>query len=75
MKKSLLVAALIAAACSTAFAAGVKQDQKAAPTPTVKAQVMSDADMDKVTAGFAAPNINAWVHACVNGPGRAPFCN
>jgi opacity protein-like surface antigen len=49
MKKSLLVAALIAAACSTAFAAEVKQDK--AQVPVVKAQTMTDAHMDKVTAG------------------------
>jgi hypothetical protein len=51
MKKSLLVAALIAAACSTAFAGEVKQTN--APAPVVKAQTMTDTDMDKVTAGSA----------------------
>ena len=72
MKKSLLVAALIAAACSTAFAGEVTKQTKA---PVVKAQTMTDADMDKVTAGFAAPNINAVIRVCVIGPGHAPFCN
>ena len=59
MRKSGFVIAVIAAACSSvAFAAEVKQDKKA-PAPTVKATTMSDADMDKVTAGFSSDN-NGW---------------
>jgi hypothetical protein len=49
MKKSFFVFALIAAACSTGFAAEVKKDK----APVVKATTMSDAQMDKVTAGDA----------------------
>jgi hypothetical protein len=49
--KSIFVAAIIAAACSgVALAGELKQDQKTA-APGVKAQAMSDAEMDKVTAG------------------------
>lgn len=51
MRKSVLVIAVTAAACSgVAFAGEVKQDQKAL-APVVKATTMSDAQMDKVTAG------------------------
>ena len=59
MRKSVFVIAVIAAACSSvAFAGEVKQDKKA-PAPTVKATTMSDADMDKVTAGFSTDNNGA----------------
>jgi hypothetical protein len=48
--KKVLVLAVIGAACSSvAFAGEVKQTK--APTPVVKATTMSDAQMDKVTAG------------------------
>jgi len=51
MSKSVFVIAVIAAACSSvAFAEEVKQDKKAT-APVVKATTMSDAQMDKVTAG------------------------
>jgi hypothetical protein len=50
MRKSVFVLAVIGAACSgVAFAGEVKKD--GADAPTVKATTMSDADMDKVTAG------------------------
>jgi hypothetical protein len=50
MRKSVFVLAVIGTACSSvAFAGEVKQTK--APTPVVKATTMSDADMDKVTAG------------------------
>jgi hypothetical protein len=53
MRKSVFVLAVIAAACSSvAFAAEVKKDK--AHIPAVKATTMSDADMDKVTAGSAS---------------------
>ena len=56
MGKSGFVIAVIAATCSgVAFAGEVKQDKKA-PVPSVKATTMSDADMDKVTAGFSTDN-------------------
>jgi hypothetical protein len=52
MRKSVFVLAVIGAACSSvAFAAEVKKDN--AHIPAVKATTMSDADMDKVTAGFS----------------------
>jgi hypothetical protein len=54
MNKSVLVAALLAAACSTGFAAEAKQQK--AQVPAVKATTMSNADMDKVTAGFSSNN-------------------
>jgi hypothetical protein len=50
MRKSVFVLAVIGAACSSvAFAGEVKQTKAAAPV--VKATTMSDAQMDKVTAG------------------------
>jgi hypothetical protein len=56
MRKSVFVIAVIAAACSSvAFAGEVKQDKKA-QVPVVKAQTMTDADMDKVTAGYYVSN-------------------
>jgi hypothetical protein len=52
MRKSVFVLAVIGAACSSvAFAAEVKKDK--AHIPAVKATTMSDAQMDKVTAGDA----------------------
>lgn len=52
--KSIFIAAIIAAACSgIATAAEVKQDKSA---PAVKSQVMSDTEMDKMTAGVGNPN-------------------
>jgi len=48
MRKSVIVIAVAAAACSgVAFASEVKQDK----AQVVKATTMSDAQMDKVTAG------------------------
>ena len=53
MRKSVFVLAVIGAACSSvAFAAEVKKDK--AHVPAVKATTMSNAQMDKVTAGSAA---------------------
>ncbi len=58
MRKSVFGLAVIAAACSSvAFAGEVKQTKAAAPV--VKATTMSDADMDKVTAGFSSDNNGA----------------
>jgi hypothetical protein len=52
MRKSVLVLAVIGAACSSvAFATEVKKDK--AHVPAVKGTTMSDADMEKVTAGAA----------------------
>jgi hypothetical protein len=55
MRKSVFVFALMAAACSTGFAAEVTKDK----APVLKATTMSDAQMDKVTAGDAGgvPNL------------------
>ena len=79
--KSIFVAAIIAAACSgVALAGDAKQDQKTTQTPTIKATQMSDAEMDKVTAGmgangFAHAREHAFSHACSNGnASRIPFC-
>jgi hypothetical protein len=58
MRKSVFVLAVIGAACSSvAFAAEVKKDK--AHAPAVKATTMSDADMDKVTAGAGFGNLTA----------------
>ena len=52
MRKLVYGFAILAAAASTAAVAkDLKQDQKAAPT--VKATIMSDAEMDKISAGSA----------------------
>ena len=51
MKKVFLLAVIGAACSSVAFAGEVKQTKAAAPV--VKATTMSDAQMDKVTAGAA----------------------
>ena len=54
--KSLVVFGVIAAACSSSFAGEIKKDN----APVVKATTMSDAQMDKVTAGDAG-RIPNWV--------------
>jgi hypothetical protein len=57
MRKSVFVLAVVGAACSSvAFAAEVKKDK--AHVPAVKATTMSDAQMDKVTAGFSQNQVN-----------------
>jgi hypothetical protein len=59
--KSIFIAAAIAATCSgVALADDLKQDQQAA-APAVKAQVMSDSEMDRVTAG---DSVNAAFWGC-----------
>jgi hypothetical protein len=50
MKKIVYVLAILAAASTAAMAKDLKQDKKAT-VPTVAATQMSDAEMDKVTAG------------------------
>ena len=62
MMKSLVVFGVIAAACSSSFAAEVKKDNAS----VVKATTMSDAQMDKVTAGDAG-GIPNWT---VGNPGK-----
>ena len=53
MRELVYAFAIIAAAASTAAVAkDLKQDKKAA-VPMVKATVMSDAEMDKISAGSA----------------------
>jgi hypothetical protein len=70
MKKIVYVLAILAAASTAAVAAAVakdlKQEKKA---PAVSATQMSDAEMDKVTAGGSieiGPNAN--VYTPINGP-------
>jgi hypothetical protein len=59
MTKSLCVIAILAAAVSTtAMAKDIKQDKKDT-APTVAATQMSDAEMDKVTAGVAYVTVNS----------------
>ena len=74
MRKSVYVLAILAVAVSTATAKDLKQDKKATAT-NVAATKMTDAEMDKVTAGFLIynnasgryMNPHAW-HACGHGP-------
>jgi hypothetical protein len=53
MKKITCVLAILAAASTAAVAKDLKQDKKST-TPTVSATQMTDAEMDKVTAGVWA---------------------
>ena len=74
MRKSVFVIAVIAAACSSvAFAGEVKKDNKATAS-IVKAQTMTDADMDKVTAGASVDNHGVGVNDNSNVNGHA-FAN
>ena len=67
--KKVFVLAVIGAACSSvAFAGQVKQTK--APTPVVKATTMSDADMDKVTAGAGGPNNDVLLPSQSHGFGK-----
>jgi hypothetical protein len=50
MKKLVYVLAILAAASTAAVAKDLKQDNKA-KAPAVSASQMTDAEMDKVTAG------------------------
>ena len=69
MRKSVFVLAVIGAACSSvAFAGEVKKDN--AHAPVVKATTMSDADMDKVTAGAGGPDNNVFLPSQANGFGK-----
>jgi hypothetical protein len=52
MKKLTCVLAILAAASTAAMAKDLKQDKKTT-APTVAATQMSDAEMDKVTAGIS----------------------
>jgi hypothetical protein len=52
MRKSAYVLAILAVAVSTATAKDLKQDEKATAT-NVAATKMTDAEMDKITAGAA----------------------
>jgi hypothetical protein len=62
MKVSLCIIATLAAFSTAAVAQDIKQDQKA-PAPTVQATVMSDSEMDKVTAGAGFGTDTAAPHA------------
>jgi hypothetical protein len=53
MKKLRYAVAILAAASTASVAGEIKQDKKA-PTPAVSGTQMTDAEMDKVTAGAAA---------------------
>src|SRR6516225_2185831 len=67
--KSIFIAAIIAAACSgVAMAGELKQDQ------TVKAQVMSDSEMDKVTAGVEPANPGQGLLTARSAQGSTTVC-
>ncbi len=53
MRKYLFALTVITACSGVAMAAELKQDRKTTPVPAVAATQMSDAEMDKVTAGGA----------------------
>jgi hypothetical protein len=75
MYKSVCVLAILAAAVSTAAVAkDLKQDKKAT-VPTVAAAQMTDAEMDKVTAGAAVQvSIFNPGQASLYHPGRSGVC-
>jgi hypothetical protein len=74
MKKITCVLAILAAASPAAVAKDFKQDKKAT-LPAVSATQMTDAEMDKVTAGAAAVAyhslVNGQVYVTVLNPGQA----
>jgi len=72
MRKSAYLLAILAASISTAgLAKDLKQDKKST-APTVTATQMSDAEMDKVTAGEAGI-IYTPGDAQMNGLRNSPF--
>jgi hypothetical protein len=72
MKKIVYVLAIFAAASTAAVAKDLKQNKAA---PVVSATQMTDAEMDKVTAGAAADafvsRIDQQVYVLVRNPGQA----
>jgi hypothetical protein len=74
MRTIRCVLAILAAASTAAVAKDLKQDKKAT-TPAVSATQMTDAEMDKVTAGAAAVAYHSMIygHAYVTvlNPGQA----
>ena len=64
MKKLTCVLAILAAASTAAVAKDLKQDKKAT-APAAKATVMSDSEMDKVTAGSGATVLGAGTQCCM----------
>jgi hypothetical protein len=68
MKTVTCVLAILAAASTAALAKDLKQDKKG-NAPTVAATQLSDAEMDKVTAGAAS---HCAFGGCVGGPTSFP---
>jgi len=66
MKSVSALAVMMALSMTAAVAKDLKQD-KAPPAPAVKAKVMSDAEMDKVTAGDVGLGV---LTAASNGDGQ-----
>jgi hypothetical protein len=75
MKKIVCALAILAAASTAAMAKDLKQDKKA-KAPAVSATQMTDAEMDKVTAGAADVNVynpgEVYVTIFTNGQGPNP---
>jgi hypothetical protein len=71
MKKIVCALAILAAGSTAAVAKDLKQDKKA-NAPSVAATQMSDAEMDKVTAGEAG-NISTPGDAQMKGVPNSPF--
>jgi hypothetical protein len=67
MKKIVYVLAILAAGSTAAVAKDLKQEKKTT-APTVAATQMSDAEMDKVTAGFGK---GFGIETALENPGRA----
>jgi hypothetical protein len=78
MKKITCVLAILASASTAAVAKDLKQDKKA--TTPISATQMTDAEMDKVTAGAPGavyiynPGIVSGYPGASNYPGKASVC-
>jgi hypothetical protein len=79
MKKITCILAILAATSTAALAKDLKQDKKAT-VPAVSATQMTDAEMDKVTAGAPGagyiynPGIVSGYPGASNYPGKAFVC-
>jgi len=69
MKSVSALAIVMALSMTAAVAKDLKQD-KAPPAPAVKGQVMSDSDMDKVTAGHPGFQTGKGIGTAEANPGR-----
>ena len=76
MKKIVYLLAILAAAPTAAVAKDLKQGKKSA-APTITASQMTDAEMDRVTAGLSFVNYGSTGYNPIVNPGQGnlPGCN